>query len=154
MASDYDNSGPAPQLQKASDHNHLDPKIQDHNNKPLIFPNGSPPADTSDPSLQDLELLFSPMYEEYFTVRNQKPIIPPTNVNAEENNNHQAENAPFEAYEFINPFAPPGPEAAKSSSRNVDTSNMHTFYQRHRSDYHWTKDHPLEQVRGDPSKHV
>ncbi|GJX96908.1 hypothetical protein Tco_0352706 [Tanacetum coccineum] len=31
---------------------------------------------------------------------------------------------------------------------------MHTFYQRHRSDYHWTKNHPLEQVRGNPSKPV
>ncbi|GKB04843.1 retrovirus-related pol polyprotein from transposon TNT 1-94, partial [Tanacetum coccineum] len=29
---------------------------------------------------------------------------------------------------------------------------MYTFYQRHRSDYHWTKDHPLEQVRENPSK--
>ncbi|GKC52708.1 hypothetical protein Tco_1075453 [Tanacetum coccineum] len=58
-------------------------------------------------------------------------IIPPTNDNAEENNNNQAAVAQFEAYEFINPFAPP-----------------------HRSDYHRTKDHPLEQVRGDPSKPV
>nr|GEX65226.1 putative RNA-directed DNA polymerase [Tanacetum cinerariifolium] len=31
---------------------------------------------------------------------------------------------------------------------------MHTFYQRRHSDYHWTKDHPLEQVRGNPSKPV
>ncbi|GJZ10908.1 retrovirus-related pol polyprotein from transposon TNT 1-94 [Tanacetum coccineum] len=60
----------------------------------------------------------------------------------------------FEAYECINPFAPAGPEAAESSSHNVDNSNMHTFYQRHRSDYHWTKDHPLEQVHGNPSKPV
>nr|GEU62081.1 hypothetical protein [Tanacetum cinerariifolium] len=29
---------------------------------------------------------------------------------------------------------------------------MHTFYQRHGLDYHWTKDHMLEQVRGNPSK--
>nr|GEY30654.1 hypothetical protein [Tanacetum cinerariifolium] len=47
-----------------------------------------------------------------------------------------------------------GPEAAESSSCNIDTSNMHTFYQRHRFDYHWTKDHPLKQVRKDPSKYV
>nr|GEX11573.1 Gag-Pol polyprotein [Tanacetum cinerariifolium] len=45
-------------------------------------------------------------------------------------------------------------EAAESSSRNIDTSNMHTFYQRHRSDYHLTKNHPLEQVYGNSSKHV
>nr|GEU32779.1 integrase, catalytic region, zinc finger, CCHC-type, peptidase aspartic, catalytic [Tanacetum cinerariifolium] len=31
---------------------------------------------------------------------------------------------------------------------------MHTFYQRHRSDYQQTKNHTLEQVRGNPSKHV
>ncbi|GJS75080.1 hypothetical protein Tco_0724961 [Tanacetum coccineum] len=45
-------------------------------------------------------------------------------------------------------------EVIESSSRNVDTLNMHTFYQRHHSDYHWTKDYPLEQVRGNPSKPV
>nr|GFD23744.1 hypothetical protein [Tanacetum cinerariifolium] len=42
----------------------------------------------------------------------------------------------------------------ESSSHNIDTSNMHTFYQRHRSDYHWTKDHLLEQVCRNPSMHV
>nr|GEV71645.1 retrotransposon protein, putative, unclassified [Tanacetum cinerariifolium] len=31
---------------------------------------------------------------------------------------------------------------------------MHTFYQRHQSEHRWTKDHPLEQVRGNPSKPV
>ncbi|GKB34992.1 hypothetical protein Tco_0879934 [Tanacetum coccineum] len=55
---------------------------------------------------------------------------------------------------FINPFAPPRTEAAESSSCNIGTSNMHTLYQRHRPDYHWTKDHLLEQVRGNPSKPV
>ncbi|GKD99239.1 retrovirus-related pol polyprotein from transposon TNT 1-94 [Tanacetum coccineum] len=42
----------------------------------------------------------------------------------------------------------------ESFSHNIDTSNMHTFCQRHRSDYHWTRDHPLEQVCGNPSKQV
>ncbi|GJR93351.1 hypothetical protein Tco_0265525 [Tanacetum coccineum] len=31
---------------------------------------------------------------------------------------------------------------------------MHTLYQRHQSEHRWTKDHPLEQVRGNPSKPV
>ncbi|GJW73452.1 retrovirus-related pol polyprotein from transposon TNT 1-94 [Tanacetum coccineum] len=43
---------------------------------------------------------------------------------------------------------------AKSSSRNIDNSNMHTFYQPQDSEYRWTKDHPLSQVRGNPSKPV
>ncbi|GJT21289.1 hypothetical protein Tco_0891226 [Tanacetum coccineum] len=96
-----------------------------------------------------------PMYEELFNAENQsvsksfalsdnlqqqdtlptlnvqttlEPIIPLTNDNAKENNNNQAEDEQFEAYEFINPFAPSGTEADESSSRNVDTSNMHTLY--------------------------
>ncbi|GJS77493.1 hypothetical protein Tco_0727374 [Tanacetum coccineum] len=114
-------------------------EIHDHDNELSSLkqvPNISPPAGMTYPSLQELELLFSPLYKEYFNAGNQKPIIPPTNVNAEENNNDQAENAPFEAYEFINLFAPPGPEVAESSSRNINTLNMHTFYQGHHSNYH------------------
>nr|GEW28521.1 integrase, catalytic region, zinc finger, CCHC-type, peptidase aspartic, catalytic [Tanacetum cinerariifolium] len=45
-------------------------------------------------------------------------------------------------------------EVVESSSCNVDNLNMHTFYQRHQSDYRWTKNHPLEQVRRNPSKPV
>nr|GEW06808.1 hypothetical protein [Tanacetum cinerariifolium] len=37
---------------------------------------------------------------------------------------------------------------------SLDNSNMHTFYQPHDSEYRWTKDHPLEQVHGNPSKPV
>nr|GFA33577.1 Gag-Pol polyprotein [Tanacetum cinerariifolium] len=40
------------------------------------------------------------------------------------------------------------------SSRHVDSSNMHTFYQHHPSEHRWTKDHPLEQVIGNPSQSV
>ncbi|GKA22406.1 retrovirus-related pol polyprotein from transposon TNT 1-94 [Tanacetum coccineum] len=83
-----------------------------------------------------------------------KLITLTTTVNVEENNSDQAADAQFEPYEFINPFCIPVEEVAESSSHNVDTSNMHTFYQRHCSDYHWTKDHPLEQVHGNPSKLV
>nr|GEW92692.1 hypothetical protein [Tanacetum cinerariifolium] len=121
------------------------------------------------------------MFEEYFTARNQsvpkfsalydnsqqqdiqptlnvqptlEPITPPTNVNAKENKTGQAKDARFEPYEFINPFCTPIQEVVESSSRKIDTSNMHTFYQRDYYDYHWTKDHMLEQVRRNPSKHV
>nr|GFC96597.1 retrovirus-related Pol polyprotein from transposon TNT 1-94 [Tanacetum cinerariifolium] len=31
---------------------------------------------------------------------------------------------------------------------------MHTFYQHHPSKHRWTKDHPLEQVIGNPSQSV
>ncbi|GJT65378.1 retrovirus-related pol polyprotein from transposon TNT 1-94 [Tanacetum coccineum] len=46
------------------------------------------------------------------------------------------------------------PEQGETSSRYVDSSNMHTFYQHHPSAQRWTKDHPLEQVIGNPSQSV
>ncbi|GJZ24775.1 retrovirus-related pol polyprotein from transposon TNT 1-94 [Tanacetum coccineum] len=37
---------------------------------------------------------------------------------------------------------------------NLGNSNLNTFNQPQDSEYQWTKDHPLTQVRGDPSKPV
>nr|GFB77132.1 hypothetical protein [Tanacetum cinerariifolium] len=52
---------------------------------------------------------------------------------------------------FVNSFANSSTSAAASSSQqNVDPSNMHTFYQPHSHEFQWTKDHPLEQVIGEP----
>nr|GFA42625.1 putative reverse transcriptase, RNA-dependent DNA polymerase [Tanacetum cinerariifolium] len=57
---------------------------------------------------------------------------------------------------FVNPFANSSTSAtvASSSSQNVDPSNMHTFYQPYPHEFQWTKDHPLEQVIGEPSRPV
>ncbi|GJY05910.1 hypothetical protein Tco_0371850 [Tanacetum coccineum] len=47
--------------------------IQDHDNEPsssMLVPKVVPPVNTLNPSLQELELLFGPMYEEYFTAGN------------------------------------------------------------------------------------
>ncbi|GJZ39378.1 hypothetical protein Tco_0585941 [Tanacetum coccineum] len=61
-------------------------------------------------------------------------------------------NAMFDENTFVNPFATPSTTAAESSSSQyVDPSNMHTFYQPYPHEYQWTKDHPLEQVIGEPS---
>ncbi|GKA84721.1 retrovirus-related pol polyprotein from transposon TNT 1-94 [Tanacetum coccineum] len=45
-------------------------------------------------------------------------------------------------------------ERGETSSRYVDSSNMHTFYQQHPSEHRWTKDHPLEQVIRNPSQSI
>nr|GEY32134.1 Gag-Pol polyprotein [Tanacetum cinerariifolium] len=45
-------------------------------------------------------------------------------------------------------------ERGETSSRHVDSSNMHTFYQRHPSEQRWTKDNPLEQVIGNHSQSI
>ncbi|GKB90354.1 retrovirus-related pol polyprotein from transposon TNT 1-94, partial [Tanacetum coccineum] len=114
----YDNPDPAPALQ-----------------------NVSPSAYTTVPSQQELDLLFGPLYDEFFndgTSRVNKSSSPtdnsihkdalpsthiqptsepttPKNVHAEENNNNQAE--------FTNPFCTPIQENAESSSRNIGNSN-------------------------------
>ncbi|GJZ03559.1 retrovirus-related pol polyprotein from transposon TNT 1-94 [Tanacetum coccineum] len=77
----------------------------------------------------------------------------------EENNtdnqaDFQVDNAHVDDNEFYNVFSTLVREEAESSSRYVDLSNMHTFYQPHQSEHRWTKDHPLSQVCGNPSKPV
>ncbi|GJU69850.1 integrase, catalytic region, zinc finger, CCHC-type containing protein [Tanacetum coccineum] len=66
----------------------------------------------------------------------------------------QEDVADFDGNVFYN--APPTLmfEKAKSSSTYQDLSNMHEFHQKHRSSDKWTKNHPIEQVIGDPSKPV
>nr|GEU96443.1 hypothetical protein [Tanacetum cinerariifolium] len=68
-----------------------------------------------------------------------------------------ADNVPnvmFKGDLFVNPFTTPSTESVVSSTQYVDPSNMHTFYQPYPHDYQWTKDHPLEQVIGEPSRPV
>nr|GEW44861.1 retrovirus-related Pol polyprotein from transposon TNT 1-94 [Tanacetum cinerariifolium] len=85
-------------------------------------------------------------------VPTQAPIV------ASPENSNQAEMiseyAQGENDEFINIFCTPVQDQRESSSRHVDSSNMHTFYQHHPSENQWTKDHPLEQVIGNPSQSV
>ncbi|GKB56806.1 retrovirus-related pol polyprotein from transposon TNT 1-94 [Tanacetum coccineum] len=66
----------------------------------------------------------------------------------------QEDVADFDGNMFHN--APPTPEfdIADASSTYQNPSNMHQFYQQHRLIDRWTKNHPLEQVIGDPSKLV
>nr|GEW16854.1 retrovirus-related Pol polyprotein from transposon TNT 1-94 [Tanacetum cinerariifolium] len=65
-------------------------------------------------------------------------------------------NAMVDDNTFVNPFANPYTSAATASSsqQNVDPSNMHTVYQPYPHEFQWTKDHPLEQVIGEPSRPV
>nr|GEU87480.1 hypothetical protein [Tanacetum cinerariifolium] len=64
-------------------------------------------------------------------------------------------NAIVDGNTFVNPFANSSTStAASSSSQNIDPSNMHTFYQPYPHEFQWTKDHPLEQVIGEPSRPV
>ncbi|GJY78805.1 retrovirus-related pol polyprotein from transposon TNT 1-94 [Tanacetum coccineum] len=134
-------SGLVPQGQKASDYDNSDPVPPRQNVVPL--------AEKTDSSQQGLEFLFSPLLEEYYN---------PTHGLAEENNNDQAPNASFHQDDFFNPFCTrvqeigesSVQEIGESSSRNIDNTDAHSF-QPQSHDYRWTKDHPLEHVRGNPT---
>nr|GEW61484.1 hypothetical protein [Tanacetum cinerariifolium] len=85
-------------------------------------------------------------------VPTQTPIVMSTkNINQAK---MISENAQVEYDEFINVFCTPVQDQGETSSCHVDSSNMHTFYQRHPSKHRWTKDHPLEQVIGNPSQSI
>nr|GEU31196.1 retrovirus-related Pol polyprotein from transposon TNT 1-94 [Tanacetum cinerariifolium] len=106
---DYDNSDPIPQLQNVS---------------------SSPDAHV--PLQQQLDLLFGPLYDEFFT----------------------AEEEHLQDDKFTNPLCTLVQEVDESSSHNIGNSNVHTFNQPQVSKYRWTKDHLLKQVRENPSKPV
>nr|GFC58738.1 hypothetical protein [Tanacetum cinerariifolium] len=83
----------------------------------------------------------------------QAPPLAPTVISSENINQAEtyAENDQVADDEFINIFSTPVQDQGETLSRHVDSSNMHTFYQRYLSEHRWTKDHPLEQVIGNPS---
>ncbi|GKA39744.1 retrovirus-related pol polyprotein from transposon TNT 1-94 [Tanacetum coccineum] len=130
MTSNQNSSGLAPQRQETSvDNNTLGLILQqqkelDYDNfgPALQLQNVSPSADTTAPSQQELDILFGPLYDEFFTIctssvnksssptNNSKqqdtppttniqsstePTTPTKNVNAEENNYNQATNTQF-----------------------------------------------------------
>ncbi|GJY35290.1 retrovirus-related pol polyprotein from transposon TNT 1-94 [Tanacetum coccineum] len=73
------------------------------------------------------------------------------NINQTETNKEYAQ---VDKDEFIKIFSTPIQGRGETSSRYVDSSNMHTFYQRNPSEYRWTKDHLLKQVIGNPSQSI
>nr|GEW19082.1 hypothetical protein [Tanacetum cinerariifolium] len=130
-----DTSSLVPQRQKASNYDNSDlvPQLQ----------NLSSSTDVHVPSQQELDLLFGPLYDEFFNARSnlqdkqpttniQPTLAPstPTYVHAEENNDDQAEEDHLPDDEFTNPFCAPAHKVAESSLHNI------------------------EQVRGNPSRPV
>nr|GEY61423.1 retrovirus-related Pol polyprotein from transposon TNT 1-94 [Tanacetum cinerariifolium] len=108
-ASDYDNPDPVPQRQDVSSS-----------------------EDAHVPSQQELDLLFGPLYDEFFNAgsnlkdtqptMNIQPTSAPstsTYVHAEENNDDQAEKEHLPDNEFTNPLCTPPQEVNESSSHNI-----------------------------------
>nr|GEZ82119.1 integrase, catalytic region, zinc finger, CCHC-type, peptidase aspartic, catalytic [Tanacetum cinerariifolium] len=184
MASDQISSDPAPECQTmALNHDSLSPVIQRQANVPQ--------ADRTVSTSNELDLLFSPMFDELlngpskvvfksFAVsatdapNERQQLITPLNIHitpaptcqvqshaptvtSSENINQaetNEENDQVADDEFINIFSTPVQDIGETSSHHVDSSNMHTFYQRYPFEHRWIKDHPLDQVIRNPSQSV
>nr|GEY64606.1 uncharacterized mitochondrial protein AtMg00810-like [Tanacetum cinerariifolium] len=113
--------GLIPQRQKASDYDNPDPVPQRQD----VYSS----VDADVPSQHELDLLFGPLYDEFFNVgpnpstnvqSTQEPSTH-TNMHAEENHNDQAEEGEHvQDDEFTNPLCAPVHEQAESSLHNID----------------------------------
>nr|GEX08110.1 hypothetical protein [Tanacetum cinerariifolium] len=148
MASDHISSDPAPECQRmALEHVSLSPTIQCQANVPQ--------PDRTVTMSNELDLLFSLMFDELLNGSSKVVSKSSAECSADAPNQHtHAKNDQVTDDEFINIFCTPVQNQWETSSRHVDSSNMHTFYQRYPSEHRWTKDHPLEQVIGNPSQSV
>nr|GFB76313.1 retrovirus-related Pol polyprotein from transposon TNT 1-94 [Tanacetum cinerariifolium] len=157
MASDQNSFDPAPECQTvALNHDSLSFAIQRQANVSQ--------ADRTVKMSNELDLLFSLMFDELLN-GSSRDVSESSVVSAADApnqrqqyttplNNHTTPAPSFANDEFINIFSTPIQDQGETSSRHVDSSNMHTFYQRYPSEHRWTKDHPLEQVIGNPSQSV
>ncbi|GKE03924.1 putative ribonuclease H-like domain-containing protein [Tanacetum coccineum] len=134
------------------------------------------------PTKNDWDLLFQPMFDEYFkttsavsTPTSTTTLPPPDTARASSlSSNTIDEEAPslsnspnieatnslinstnvepneevveFDSDTFTNLFAPPETSSTESSSRIVDTSNMHTFQEPPIYTKRWTKDHSITTI--------
>ncbi|GKC70240.1 retrovirus-related pol polyprotein from transposon TNT 1-94 [Tanacetum coccineum] len=115
------------------------------------------------PSQQDLDNLFSPLYEEYYALStfevsnnfaantlDDEDTLSPSSIIVEDSDAPQIvtslDVAELDGNTIMHSFEIPKFEEAESSSNYQDPSNMHEFYQQHRYTDKWTKNHPIEQI--------
>nr|GEY26762.1 hypothetical protein [Tanacetum cinerariifolium] len=113
------------------------------------------------PSKIDLDNLFGPLYKNYYSMSSLE-VSDNSNVNTLNNENTSSSSS-------IVPEETKAPRIVSSSTKQVtsepdtpvlnenadkDSSNIHEFHQTHHSTDKWTKNHPIEQVIGNPSKQV
>ncbi|GJX37275.1 retrovirus-related pol polyprotein from transposon TNT 1-94 [Tanacetum coccineum] len=67
---------------------------------------------------------------------------------------NQEDSDDFDGNEYFGPYDPLSHEEIESSTTALVPSNVQNFHQVQPSNHIWTKDHPLDQVIGDPSKPV
>nr|GFA51065.1 hypothetical protein [Tanacetum cinerariifolium] len=177
MASDQNSSDPAPECQTmASDQISSDPAPEcqtmalNHDSLSLAIQRQGKvtQADRTVTMSNELDLLFSPMFDDLLNgsskVVSKSSAVPAADAPNQRQqyttllNNHTTPaptcQVPNLAPTVISSENINQAETGEPSSRHVNSSNMHTFYQRHPFEHRWKKDHPLEQVIGNPSQSV
>ncbi|GJX18507.1 retrovirus-related pol polyprotein from transposon TNT 1-94, partial [Tanacetum coccineum] len=123
-----------------------------------LVPNPAPAIPYVPPTNKELEMLFQPMFDEYFNppgIRQdpipnaaQDPVIPTGEQYAEVNPFAAADPEPF-----VNVFAPDYNSEA-SSSREITIPELNQSTQPHEHIRKWTDSHPLDNIIGNPSRPV
>ncbi|GJW64478.1 retrovirus-related pol polyprotein from transposon TNT 1-94 [Tanacetum coccineum] len=109
--------------------------------------------DTLSPSLIIVEDSDSPQ----IVTSSEEPITQESSIPILENHSDeqlQEDVVELDENTIMHSFENPEIEEAESSSNYQDPSNMHEFHQQHRYIDKWSKNNPIEQVIGDPSKLV
>ncbi|GJR61448.1 putative ribonuclease H-like domain-containing protein [Tanacetum coccineum] len=114
------------------------------------------------PTDKELEMLFQPMFDEYFEQsRVNEPVPSATAVNAQVVPPGIAEEPTLEdspiTHDALHPLFNPvtgEPGSAQSSSRNVNSAEPNQVTQPPDHLRRWTKDHPLDNIVGNPSRPV
>ncbi|GKD99355.1 retrovirus-related pol polyprotein from transposon TNT 1-94 [Tanacetum coccineum] len=109
------------------------------------------------PTNKELEILFQPMFDEYFETSTVDHLVPPApadqapvNLTAE----HSFEVNPFDAADpepFVNVFAPDQNSKA-SSSRVIAITEYNQTTQPYEHLRKWTASHPIDNIIGNPSR--
>ncbi|GKF90236.1 hypothetical protein Tco_0264199, partial [Tanacetum coccineum] len=126
-----------------------------------LVPNSAPAIPYVPPTNKDLELLFQPMFDEYFET--------PTGSHSSSSSAHQSSSVhhgiatehsfevnPFAATEhepFVNVFAL-DPNSEASSSGTLTIHYTQPIHQPHKHLRKWTDSHPLDNIIGNPSPPV
>ncbi|GKA90019.1 hypothetical protein Tco_0811831 [Tanacetum coccineum] len=145
----------------ASEHDCLEPELQRFN-----YHNSS--ANSMNTAIkEDLDNLFGPMFEDYFEKASSDTTInsaaQPTQVHEESSSTssiivdtHEAPPVVTTSDEQTSPISlTVADEFNQEDTADFDEpSNVQNFHQVQPSTHIWTKDHPLDQVIGDPSKPV
>ncbi|GJW32681.1 retrovirus-related pol polyprotein from transposon TNT 1-94 [Tanacetum coccineum] len=125
-----------------------------------LVPNPVPAAPYVPPTNKELEILFQPMFDEYLEPPRVKILVSPTPavpvpVNSAAESTIMEENpfAPVDNNSFVNLFALE-PSSEASSSGDVSSAESTYVTQTYHHLRKWSKDHPLDNGIGNPSRPV